>query len=183
MPKHLLLLILLLNIKCVEKSTINKNTESNKTFKHIDTPLEIENARINKKLADDIERLKQLDKYLEQGPVEISYVSHGCFHFTMFNMRLNKKSKNYRLVLSRSPKAQGAIHDYDELIKKVRYYNTYTLTPDKLKKLSSALIPTSKRSTTANYWTVKTTTDTLDFHDGSGGHGIGEFIANMIQHR
>jgi hypothetical protein len=158
MLKTLLLITLLLNTKTTEK------------------------AIKNNKFPSAAETLQQLDKHIDKGPVEIKYVIDGCANMMIYKLCLDKKENNYNIELSIPPRPQGVLHDYDELIKQVAYYKTYTITLEKLEELKTALIPMSdNNSTTRHYWTIHSINDSLKFRDRAGGHGIESFIYSLVK--
>ena len=158
MLKPLLLITLLLNTKTTEKAPINN------TF------------------PTAAETLEQLDKQIDKGPVEINYVIDGCASLMIYKICLDKKEKNYSLELSIPPRPQGVLHDYDELIKEVAYYDTYTISPEKLEELESALVPMPDvNSKTHHNWTIHSINDSLGFRDRAGGHGIERFIHSIAK--
>ena len=158
MLKPLLLITLLLNTKTTEKAPINN------TF------------------PTAAQTLQQLDKQLNKGPVEIKYVIDGCASLMIYKICLDKKENNYSLELSIPPRPQGVLHDYDELIKEVAYYYTYTISPEKMEELKSALVPMPDvNSTTHHNWTIHSINDSLGFRDRAGGHGIERFIHSIAK--
>jgi hypothetical protein len=158
MLKPLLLIALLLNTKTTEK------------------------APINNKFPSAAATLQQLDKEIDKGSVEINYVIDGCASLMIYKICLDKKGNNYALELSIPPTPQGVLHDYDELIKEVVYYKTYTISPEKLKELKSALVPMPDvNSTTHHNWTIHSINDSLSFSDRAGGHGIVRFIHSLAK--
>jgi len=158
MLKTLLLITLLLNTKTIEK------------------------ALKNNRFPSAAETLQQLDKHIDKGPVKINYVIHGCYNMMIYKICLDKKENNYNLELSIPLRPQGVLHDYDELIKQVAYYKTYTITLKKLEELKTALIPMSDyNSTTRHYWTIHSINDSLSFRDRAGGHGIESFIYSLVK--
>jgi len=158
MLKPLLLIALLLNTKTTDKAPINN------TF------------------PTAAESLNQLEKQLNKGPVEINYVIDGCASLMIYKICLDKKENNYSLELSIPPRPQGVLHDYDELIKQVAYYDTYTISPKNLEELKSALVPMPDVNSKIHHdWTIHTINDSLRFRDRAGGHGIERFIHSLVK--
>jgi len=101
----------------------------------------IGNIPLNEKIPITIYNLQLLDKIICKAPVEISYVIHGCANLMIYKLFLKKQGNNYFVELSIPPKQQGILHEYNELIKEVRYYKTYVISHQKLQELESALVP------------------------------------------
>ena len=141
-----------------------------------------EKASINNRFPTAAETLQKLDKQINKGPVEINYVVDGCSKLMIYKLCLDRKGNDYALELSIPPRPQGVLHDYDELIKEVIYYKTYTLSPEKLEELKSALVPMPDvNSKTHHDWTIHTINDSLRFRDRAGGHGIERFIHSIAK--
>jgi len=158
MLKPLLLIALLLNTKTTEKAAINN------TF------------------PTAAKTLQQLDKQIGKGAVEINYAIQSCFSLSICKLCLDKKGNNYSVELSIPSKPQRLSHDYDEQIEAMVYYNTYTISPEKLEELKLALIPMPDGlSTTSHHWTIKSIDDSLSFQDDLGGHGIERFIHSIAK--
>lgn len=142
----------------------------------------IGNIPLNEKIPITIYNLQLLDKIICKSPVEITYVIHGCASLMIYKLFLKKQGNNYSVELSLPPKQQGILHEYDELIKEVKYYNTYVISRQKLQELESALVPDyENKSTISNYWTIKTVDDSLSLNDESVKNKFVPFINSMIE--